>query len=332
MSTSNPPKFLSFNWMRGVADDARISIIHRLVLMRLCLHRRNDSGECSPGYDKVADELGVHRATVFRAVDVGVRFGWLAQPIRHGQAPANFVFVFPSNVAPQRPSNVAPERPQRNPKVAGVQSQSRTGAHAKSQACDGHLYGRLNGRKRTGDSDSQTPDVASLGDSLTDPPQTPSQAGLAEPPKEATEEKNLFGKTESKPQAPRKKKGDRRSATDDGGEAFGRFWGAYPRKVAKEAARKAFAAAIKRGADAETLIAGAQRYAVERRGQEQRYTKHPATWLNGGCWEDETPGTVIDQEGNVVAVEREQEARPSSNKSPLEIYEGWLEENPSLRW
>jgi hypothetical protein len=80
---------------------------------------------------------------------------------------------------------------------------------------------------------------------------------------------------------------------------------AYPRHVAKEPARKAFAAAIKRGADAEALIAGAQRYAVERKGQEPRYTKHPATWINGGCREDESPGApVIDPSGNVVAFEQ----------------------------
>ena len=118
-----------------------------------------------------------------------------------------------------------------------------------------------------------------------------------------------------------------------GGEAFERFWAVYPKRVAKEAARKAFAKAAENGTDVEALIAGAQRYAVERQGQDPKYTKHPATWLNAGCWEDETPGApVIDEDGNVVAFEREQEARPSSTKSPLEIYEEWLEENPSLRW
>jgi hypothetical protein len=122
-------------------------------------------------------------------------------------------------------------------------------------------------------------------------------------------------------------------AADDGGEAFDRFWAAYPKRVAKEAARKAFAKAAENGTDVEALIAGAQRYAAERQGQDQKFTKHPATWLNAGCWEDEAPGApVIDEHGNVVAFEREQEARPSSNKSPLEIYEEWLEENPSLRW
>ena len=109
------PKFQSFNWLRGIVDDKRIPVVHRIVLIRLCLHRFNDSGKCNPGYDIVASEIGVHRATVFRAVDVGVRFGWLVKPIRHGQRPADFVFTFPSNVAGERhqeDANVAGERPQ----------------------------------------------------------------------------------------------------------------------------------------------------------------------------------------------------------------------------
>jgi hypothetical protein len=53
------------------------------------------------------------------------------------------------------------------------------------------------------------------------------------------------------------------------------------------------------------MIAGAQTYAVLRQNEDARYTKHPATWLNGGCWNDEMPsGAVIDQDGNLVEVER----------------------------
>jgi hypothetical protein len=74
---------------------------------------------------------------------------------------------------------------------------------------------------------------------------------------------------------------------------------------AEEAARKAFAVAIKRGVDPEVMIAGAKRYAVERNEQDPKYTKHPATWLNAGCWEDEASGApVIDQDGNVVAIQQ----------------------------
>lgn len=70
--------------------------------------------------------------------------------------------------------------------------------------------------------------------------------------------------------------------------AFDEFWNAYPRKVSKDAARKAYDRAIKAGrATAADLTAGATRYAAERKGEDSTFTKHPATWLNAGCWADE---------------------------------------------
>jgi Helix-turn-helix domain len=274
------PKFQSFNWMRGVTDDKRISIVHRLVLIRICLHRRNDDGQCSPGYDAVAAEVGVHRATVFRAVDAAVRSGWLAQPVRHGRAFGDFVFTFPVSFAAAK---VAPVQPQEDPNVAPVQRQSRTGANTKSQRQRGSQAsstastrnGSLNGRREREKSQTPHPPVAARGSKRSPAKKTPA------------------ARPKPKPEL---------------GDSFREFWGVYPRRVAKEAARKAHAAAIKRGADPETLIATAQRYAGERAGQDPRYTKHPATWLNGGCWEDEPPaGDVIDEAGNLVAYEQPQQ-------------------------
>lgn len=84
-------KFKSFDWMCGVADDARISAIHRLALMRLRLHHG------PPGYDAVADGIGVDRKTVLRAVDAAIRFGWLAGFPQHSGR--DFVFTFPFETA-----------------------------------------------------------------------------------------------------------------------------------------------------------------------------------------------------------------------------------------
>lgn len=69
-------------------------------------------------------------------------------------------------------------------------------------------------------------------------------------------------------------------------DGFEAFWQVYPRKRDKGAARKAYAAALKKTTAAE-LLAGAQRYAQERADQEHKFTKYPATWLNGECWGDE---------------------------------------------
>lgn len=68
--------------------------------------------------------------------------------------------------------------------------------------------------------------------------------------------------------------------------AFDGFWISCPRKVGKGAARKAYAKALLKTAP-ETLLAGMQRYASSRAGQQEEFTAHPATWLNAERWLDE---------------------------------------------
>jgi len=69
------------------------------------------------------------------------------------------------------------------------------------------------------------------------------------------------------------------------------FWPAYPHKVAKPAALKAFSKARKR-ASLETIMAGLERYANK---TDDRHWANGATWLNNDRWEDQ-PGPA--QEGN----------------------------------
>jgi len=68
---------------------------------------------------------------------------------------------------------------------------------------------------------------------------------------------------------------------------FDEFWAAYPRRVGKIHAEKAYAKAVAAGADHDQLIAAARFYAMEKKLTDPQYIKHPATWLNGGCWQDE---------------------------------------------
>lgn len=65
-------------------------------------------------------------------------------------------------------------------------------------------------------------------------------------------------------------------------EGFAEFWEAYPKKVAKGAARKAFKAASKK-AKPSVLIAALSAYNF---GPETKFLPHPATWLNGEYWLD----------------------------------------------
>lgn len=64
---------------------------------------------------------------------------------------------------------------------------------------------------------------------------------------------------------------------------FDQFWVAYPKKVGKLAAIKAYQKAAKIGTS-EAILYGAQCYAEAE--DDPKYTKHPATWLNDGGWMD----------------------------------------------
>lgn len=71
-------------------------------------------------------------------------------------------------------------------------------------------------------------------------------------------------------------------------EGFGEFWSAYPKKVGKQAAIKAYAKAVKAGAKPADLLAAAQLYAMDCRTLEDpHFIKHPSGWLNDGRWTDE---------------------------------------------
>lgn len=71
--------------------------------------------------------------------------------------------------------------------------------------------------------------------------------------------------------------------TDD---LFEAFWNAYPRRIAKGRARTAFKTAIKL-TTLETMLEAIDVY--KRCKPERIDFKHPATWLNGECWDDEWP-------------------------------------------
>lgn len=68
--------------------------------------------------------------------------------------------------------------------------------------------------------------------------------------------------------------------------SFDVFWQAYPRRVAKMEAKKAYDKALK-SATHQEIMDGVQRYAIYTQSTEHRFIKHPASWLRAGCWEDE---------------------------------------------
>ena len=89
------------------------------------------------------------------------------------------------------------------------------------------------------------------------------------------------------------------TATDKAKETplgFDRFWNAYPRKVGKPAALRAWRSLLKTDADPQTphsLMTGLERWKQTEQWQKEggRFIPHPATFLNQRRWEDEPPDT-----------------------------------------
>lgn len=67
-------------------------------------------------------------------------------------------------------------------------------------------------------------------------------------------------------------------------ELFGEFWNAYPKKIDKAKAYKAFRSALKR-ASFEDILAGVIAYRNDPT-RNPDYTKYPTTWLNADAWEN----------------------------------------------
>jgi hypothetical protein len=93
--------------------------------------------------------------------------------------------------------------------------------------------------------------------------------------------------------AGKERKGKEQGKRDDA--QFDAFWQAYPKKTAKDDARKAF---DKRKPDAEMLAQMLTALAVQTASpawtkDNGQFIPNPATWLNGGRWQDENAGSAV---------------------------------------
>ncbi len=70
---------------------------------------------------------------------------------------------------------------------------------------------------------------------------------------------------------------------------FEDFYAAYPRKIARGAAEKAYKEQLRKGVSDDELLAGCRLFAalVRERGTDRTFIPHPATWLRAGRWEDD---------------------------------------------
>lgn len=100
------------------------------------------------------------------------------------------------------------------------------------------------------------------------------------PTKAGVDQAPLFGDLPKAPSAPK----------DDPMAGFDLFWKTYPRKVAKADAAKAWPKAVKAAGGVNRLL---RKLVVRMEAFDMRdnckFVPYPASWLNGGRWEDDAP-------------------------------------------
>ncbi len=74
---------------------------------------------------------------------------------------------------------------------------------------------------------------------------------------------------------------------DNGQTTFGLFWSAYPRKVKKEAARKAWLKLNPDDLMTARIVKAVEAHKRQTQWATIEYVPHPATWINARQWEDE---------------------------------------------
>jgi hypothetical protein len=102
---------------------------------------------------------------------------------------------------------------------------------------------------------------------------------------------------------------EKKQSNAQSSELFDEFWTAYPRKLDKAKAFRAFKSALKR-ASFEDILAGVLLYRSDPK-RDPEFTKYPATWLNSDSWEN-THEPSKDSEAARRATERRERERAAS--------------------
>jgi hypothetical protein len=88
-------------------------------------------------------------------------------------------------------------------------------------------------------------------------------------------------------------------------DTFADFWAAYPKKVGKAPARKAWLRIVGANAHAAEIIAGIERWKLNSQWDDARYIPNPATFLNERRWEDEVPKDGTNRTGESKSQQRQ---------------------------
>lgn len=101
--------------------------------------------------------------------------------------------------------------------------------------------------------------------------------------------------------APEKRQSRDKEEEKQKAELFDSFWSAYPNKVAKPAAQKAF---NKMDVDQyllDTMLTAIEAQKAKWAKDDNKFVPHPATWLNNSRWLDEVESTIAYKPSSIFA-------------------------------
>ncbi len=287
---------IQFDWLRQVATDTDLpSTASRIAIALTAYFNREHDGWAWMSQITLATKLGVAERTIRDAMSALVARGHLVLDRRGKMETNRYRLALKCESDRQR--------------IADHDRQEPSGHDRKKSADQEGVTGRSTSSDRQ----------KSAGVTGRNLPPNP----LKEPLEEPIEERDSIAPDFCDEDLGRRS----RSLSTEIDVHFEAFWVQYPLKKAKAAALRAYRSVItKKLATNEQLMAGVLRYTAERSGQDPRYTKHPATWLNGGCWADEPaqpagngpvrhpgPGGGNDHIANAARMAKQAQARRLAN-------------------
>lgn len=114
----------------------------------------------------------------------------------------------------------------------------------------------------------------------------------------------------------KKRREEKRTDKSVGTEKFDLFWSAYPRKIAKKYARKAWDKLDVSDTLLTSILSSIETQTTTEawRKDNGQFIPYPATWLNGGHWENEVGGKPARTQEELDAIEAAKKVREAYAK------------------
>lgn len=289
--------------MSWVWDQSRSGPTQRLVLLAIADCANDRGTDAYPAASTLAKKTGLSERGVRKAINDLQSIGELEVDYKAGPKGCNRYRVLMPDLAPHAGSDPAP-RATLDPELSAGYPEH--GAGLEGTRHDVHSA------PRAGSSRHHVP--GTRHETTGDPAPGAPEPSLNHPPTEPSLEPSLSGAL-FEPQT----KPPRKTATKPGADpAFDAFWAAYPRKISKGHARKAWTTATATGTDPAEIITATEAHAARcaRNRTEERFIPHPATWLNGERWGDQPETDRVGASTNGY--------RPFRNPTDSSAYEGEL--------